>query len=541
MTMETIIYNGKVYVDKDHFEEALYIKDGLIVAVGSNQEIMELAGEGCEKLDAGGKTILPGFIDSHLHLLSVGEYLVLPRLRDARTIDELVEIGRKFIEDKPKLVEGGLIAGGWNQDLFTGEKRMPSRHDLDRISREIPIIFERVCGHVATANTKALELAGLFDEIPKLEGGTIELEEDGTPSGILNEGEAFSYVARHFPRPSLEELESYYISAIDHAVSFGLTSVHSTDARDNNYKEIFELLKKLKREGKLLLRFRHQINLEEPDNLRDFLASEYQDESYDEQLYLGPLKLFKDGSLGGRTALLSKEYQDEPGNFGIEVISNERMDELVGLAHEGAMQVVTHVIGDEAASRVLDSYEKVIKGGNKLRHGLVHTQITDLKLLERIRDLEVACLVQPIFLDYDLHIVDDRVGPELASTSYAFKTMNKLGINTSYGTDSPIEELNPFPGIYCAVTRKDLEGYPERGHYPDERVSLEEAIDSYTLGGAHIEFNEDRKGRLKPGYLADLVIIDRDIFTIPEEEIKDLKVELTMVGGRVVYKKDDKK
>lgn len=534
--MEKIIFNGKIYIEKGVFVQALHIKDGFIKAAGTDEEIRAQAGPEAVFIDAEARTILPGFIDSHLHLLNVGLKLVLPKLEQAKNIDELVEIGQDFIRDNPQMVEDGLLARGWNQDLFVGDKRMPLRQDLDRVSRDIPLVFTRVCGHQATANTKALEMAGLFDDLPQIEGGQIQLDDKGLPNGVLLEGPAINYVASLIPGFSLEDQEKLYLAAVDYALSQGLTTVHSTDARDRNYKEIFPLLRRLRNDGQLKMRFRHQFTLTEMDNFQDFLETEFLRDDYDDLLALGPLKLYKDGSLGARTALLKEDYKDEPGNRGLEVLSNKRTDELVSLAHDKGIQVVTHVIGDEASERTLDSYEKVMDGANKYRHSLVHTQITDSPLLERIASLDVPCLVQPIFLDYDSQIAKSRVGKELASTSYAFKTMLNLGIVTAYGTDAPIEDLKTFENIYSAVSRKRLEG-DGGAFYPQERVSIEEAIDSYSLAGAYVEFNEDRKGRLKPGYMADLIILDRDIFTVPVEEIKNIQVDMTMVDGKVVYKR----
>ncbi len=534
--MKKIIYNGKIYIEEGHFEEAVYIEDGFIKRTGSSEELLKEA-EGCQLIDAGGRTILPGLNDSHLHLGSIGEWFLLPRLGLAKSIEDLVDIGRDYMAKNPELSKEGFIGNGWNQDLFTGDRAMPTRWDLDKISREVPIVFYRVCGHVASANSKALELAGVLDKLPEIEGGLIEVDHRGEVTGILHEGGATGYVARVIPDFSEEDWEKIYLSAQDYALSVGLTSVQSTDARDEGFKGVIALLNKLEEEKKLKIRYRHQLSLMDVDKLKDYLAMKKT--SLDRKLLdYGPLKLFKDGSLGGRTALMRRAYKDDPDNQGVEVLTSRRMDELVALADKSGMQVITHAIGDRAIEETLDSYERVIEDGKNInRHGLVHCQITDRKLLERIAALGVINLVQPIFLDYDLHVVEARVGRELASTSYAFRSMDELGIPTSYGTDAPIEDCNPFPSIYCAVTRKDLKGYPEGGHFPEERVSLSRAIDNYSLASAYSEFKEDIKGRIKPGYLADMIVLDRDIFTIDEDEIKDVKVELTLVGGEVVYKR----
>ncbi len=536
--MKTVIYNGKAYIHRGHFEQAILISDGLIEKVGTNEEVLAFAPEECEKIDANGKTILPGINDAHLHLGFIGEFLVLADLSNARSINEVVQCGKRFMQENPEAVKYGLHGIGWNQDYFTDEKRIINRHDLDLISTEIPIVFERVCGHIVSSNTKAIEMAGITDQTPQFDGGVFEIGEDGQPNGIFNENAVYEII-KTIPSWTAEELQQLYIRAIEYAVSVGLTSVQSNDVRDNNYKEIFALLHKLYDEGKMLLRYRHQFSFLKLENFKKFLESEFKNGKYDNKvLALGPLKLFKDGSLGARTGLMRHEYLDDPGNNGVASLSDEQMDELCGLAVENGIQVVTHVIGDAAIDQTITNYERSMKNGkNLLRHGVVHCQITDLPILERIAMLDILAMVQPIFLNYDLHVVESRVGKKLASTSYAFHTLDKLNAHVAYGTDAPVESCNPFPNIYSAVVRKDLAGFPEGGFYPEECVDVEQAIDHYTIGSAYAEFQEDVKGRIQPGYYADLIILERDIFTIPVDEIKDIKVVMTMMGGKVVYQK----
>lgn len=536
--MKTVIYNGKVYLERDKFAQAILINDGLIEKTGTNEEILSMAPSDCEKIDAKGKTILPGLNDSHQHLGYIGEWLILADLSSARSIDDIVYIGKKFIEENPDLCKYGLTGIGWNQDYFIDEKRIPNRHDLDRISTEIPIVFKRVCAHVVSANTKAIEMAKITAETPQFDGGVFEIGEDGKPNGIFNEN-ATDEIQKVIPNHTAKEWEQIYIKAMEYAVSVGITSVQSNDVRDRNYKEVFELLHKLFDEGKMLLRYRHQISLLNMKNFKDFIETEYKHGKYDNKfLSLGPLKLFKDGSLGARTGLMRNEYMDDPNNFGVASLSDEQMDALCSIAAENGIQVITHVIGDGAVEQTVTNYERVMNGeDNILRNGVVHCQITDSPLLERIAKLGILAFVQPIFLHYDIHIVESRVGNELARTSYAFNTLDKLGVHVSYGTDAPIEDCNPFPNIYCAVTRKDLNGFPEGGFYPEECVDVMQAIDNYTIGSAYAEFQEEVKGRILPGYYADLIILDRDIFTIPVDEIKDVKVNLTMVDGKIVYQK----
>ncbi|WP_317921570.1 amidohydrolase [Tepidimicrobium xylanilyticum] len=530
--LATILINGKIYVEKNNFVEALLIEDGIIKQIGSNEEVLK--NNANEIIDLGGKTVLPGFNDSHLHLIYVGAVMSCCNLNSAKSIDEIIQIGKEFLEKNEGIT--ALYGRGWNQDYFiSGEKRLLNRHDLDKISSEIPIIFDRVCGHVAVGNTRAIESLGI-DGNTVVDGGTIELDEQGNPNGIFNEN-AVSLIKSAIPEKSNEDIEGEFLKAANYALSLGITSVQSCDVSNKEFKNMFKIIHNIYDNRKTKLRYGAQFNFQDIEDFREYLETEFKEGQYDEKfLSKGALKLFKDGSLGARTALMLKDYEDAAGIRGVEALTDEQLESLCNLATEHGIRVVTHAIGDGAIESVIKAYEKTMTDGeNPLRHGIVHCQITSREQLERIARLNIPVMYQPIFLDYDLKIVEFRVGKELASTSYAFNTLYKLGAPISFGTDAPVEDCNPFPNIYCALTRKGLDGKPEGGFYPQERMELEDIIDAYTIGSAYNEFKENFKGRLKPGYVADLIVLDRDIFTIDESEIKDIKVEKTMVDGEFVY------
>lgn len=542
--METLFYNAKVYLEREKFAEAVLVRDGIIAKVGTDDEFLKEAGKDCKKIDCQKKTIIPGLNDSHMHLLVLGESLQTVKLTNSKSIDEIIERCRKFIKENPELSKNGVFAIGWNQDLFEGDKRIPNRHDADKISTEIPIILRRVCGHQMVSNTKAIEMLGIDGSSEQYEGGTFEIGEDGYPNGIFTEN-ACRHLRKVIPEFSLEDRERMAIEAMKHAVSFGVTSVQSNDLGAvvlGEKDKYFKMFCKIYEEGKGLLRYHHQITFQSPEELKEYaengelVKGNYPEDSW---VTLGPLKLFKDGSLGARTAMLENDYADDPRNRGEERFDEKYIEDLCKAADEHGMQIVTHVIGDAAINSVMKTYEKLIKDGkNPLRHALIHCQITNRKMLENIAEKNVLVMYQPIFLDYDIHIVESRCGKELASTSYAFNTLDKLGGKISYGTDCPVEGCNPFPNIYCAVTRKDLKGSPVEGFYPEECVDIYTAVDAYTEGSAYAEFMENKKGRIKEGFYADMVILDRDIFTVNPLEIKDIQPLLTMVGGKVVYEKN---
>lgn len=533
------LVNAKVYVQRGCFEQAVLVEGGIIKAVGKNDEIIKLAGSDAEIIDCGGKTLIPGLNDTHLHLLMVGDSLVRVNITDVTSIEMMIERVKEFIKQHPERCKDGVHSVGWNQDLFTdGEKRIPTRHDLDKISTEIPIVLERVCGHVITANTKALEMRGIGKGTPQFKGGTFELEQDGYPNGVFTEN-ACGEILSVFPEPSLEECETRFLAAMDYAVSCGLTSVQSNDAgTSGSFDSVFQMIHNVYDGGKAKLKYHHQVCCFDVDTLKSYIAGEYTKGDYSHPwLSLGPLKLFKDGSLGGRTATMRNGYVDDPGNLGVEAMSDELMCEMCKIASDANMQVVTHVIGDKAIEDTVACYETVLKNGNPLRHGLVHCQITDLFLIERIVKDELTIMYQPIFLDYDMHAVLPRCGEKLSSTSYAFGTAQRMGGHVSYGTDSPVEDLNPFPNIYSAVTRKDKTGYPDGGFFPNECVDVCSAIDAYTAGSAYNQFMENTKGRIKAGFEADMVLLDKDIFTCDPMEIRDIKPVMTMVGGIKVFER----
>ena len=565
--MKTVLTNGKIYIERGAFCEALLIEDGIIRMTGTNEEVLTAAGcgeagSGSDSpavIDCAGQTVVPGFNDTHMHLLQFSEFIAGVRTEDATSIGMLVERCRDFMAEHPDRVAHGMHAMGWNQDLFTDEKRMPNRHDLDRISLGIPIVLERVCGHIASANTKAIDLflAQNGGTVPVIEDGEIELDDAGYPTGIFKEL-AVNVIADTIPKYTPEEWHDLVLEGMQYAARHGYTSLQSNDIGFSGLREedVFRILKDVRDSGRMAVRYRHQSAYFTLESFEESLKNgEYAaaDEEYDADgsaapgrdgtpagpmLTLGPLKLFADGSLGARTALLGQDYADEPGNHGLVWTPLEDLHAYAKLANQYGVQVITHAIGDQAVRNILDVYEAADPTGtNPNRNVINHCQITDRECLDRIRDGHILTAVQPIFLEYDIHMAEDRVGPELASTSYAFGTLVREGVHQSFGTDAPVEDLAPLPNIYTAVTRKDLNCEPAEGWYPDECMDIYDAVDCATIEGAYMEFAEDVKGRLKPGYLADLVILDKDIFTCPADEIKDAAPVLTMVGGKVVYQR----
>ena len=536
--------NAKVYVNRDEFAEAVLVDGDRIVSVGSEEAVtksLSLCNGDAKVVDCEGKTLVPGFNDSHMHLFGLGLNLRQADLFVAKSVEDVISISKKFMEDYPERVERGLYAAGWNQDYFD-EPVMPLRRDMDRVSTEIPVCLERACGHIVVGNSKLIE-------IMKDAGITVTAEEEET--GIFREN-AGKVAKEMVPGLREDEIVDAALQAMKRCAMFGVTSVQSNDAQFvfKDHGLVNRVLDKLYGpEHPAPIRYRQQISFESPADFAEAVKSgTYSPDKTGPSdaalggsesvswLYNGPLKLFTDGSLGARTAHMRNGYADDPGNYGVENITFEEMEEYCVKAREGGVQVVAHGIGDGAVEKIVDVYEKVFGPENPLRCGIIHCQITDEALLKRIADLNIPTFVQPIFLDYDIMMAEDRCGRELASTSYAFKTLSLAG-HMAFGTDCPVEDCNPFDGIYCAVTRKRKNGQPEGGWNAHECVDVYAAVDAYTIESAYMEFAETYKGRIKEGYLADMVLLDRDIFTIPQGEIKDIKPVLTMTGGKIVFEK----
>lgn len=539
-----LLHNAKVYVEKGVYKEAVLIEEGRIKKVGSNDEVLELACDCTQVIDCEGKTLVPGLNDTHMHLFVFAESLNQAPIEGVSSIDEMVDVCKKFAAEHPAAVTHGIHAMGWNQDLFTsGEKRIPTREDLDKISTDYPIVLERVCGHIYSCNTKAVEMAGITADTPQPAGGEFEIGADGQPNGVFKEA-ATALVNPVVPGFTPDDYHRIILDAQQYAVEHGITSVQSNDIGTSSFNDIqagFDLVKDMIAKDELKIRYGSQTSFPNVEALKSFLTEgEFAHADYGEDplLTVGAVKMFRDGSLGGRTALLRDGYVPDRDNHGIEWHSMEELRSFTKLAAEYGIPVVTHVIGDGAVESVIQAYtEADPEGKNKNRNALIHCQITDAELIDRIVEKNIYVYAQPIFIDYDMTIVEPLCGPELAETSYAFGTLLRRGVHLSYGTDCPVESCNPFRNLYTAITRKGVNGEPADGWYAKECVDRETAIDAYTIESAYAQFLEDRKGRIKEGYYADLALLSDDYFTCDERKILDITSDLTIVKGRIVYQK----
>lgn len=532
--MTTYLYNGKIYQQRDCFVQAMIVENGFITRCGSDEEILPLRNPNDLCINLHGRTVVPGFNDSHLHFLMSAIAFTTVDLYGVASIASLIDRGKRFLFEHNEVHRYALFGRGWNQDYFSDEVRLPTKFDLDKISVEIPVVLARTCGHVVVCNSKALEHCGITALTLQVDGGHHDIDEYGEPLGIFREN-AIGLLASIQNSPSVDEQVTLLKNISRLANSYGITSVQTNDLTigKDGYKEMEQAYCRYSAEQPTV-RIYHQLSFSDLDVFRRYVEDGYHNNETSFHRF-GPLKIFIDGSLGARTALMRGLYVDDSSTMGIACMNQTNLEEWVQTADQHGIQIAIHAIGDGAMTSVLDAYQKVIHNENENRHGIVHCQITDTPLLQRFQAMDVLAYIQPIFLHYDLHIVEDRVGKKLASTSYAFNTMETLGIHTAYGTDSPVEGMNVFHNIHCAVNRQDLNNFPSEGFYPQERVDISTAIDRLTLGSAYASFEENLKGRLLPGYFADLVVLDQPIFDIASSLLKDVLVDLTMVDGQIVF------
>ncbi|MDL2294271.1 amidohydrolase [Ruminococcaceae bacterium OttesenSCG-928-D13] len=540
--MDLILYGGKIVTmdPAQPYAQALAIQDGVIRAVGRNEDILPLARAGTRQINLGGRLLLPGFCDSHMHLLSYGYGLEKAALGDARSLDDLIRIGCDFLARNP---DAAWIQGrGFNNDDWA-DKRLPTRHDLDRISTEIPISFTRICSHTVVVNSKALQLMGAGRGMPQPEGGSIEFDENGEPNGIFRDT-AQNLVYAAVPHPTLRDVRRMLVNAGRDALRCGLTSVHTDDYEaltEREYPLLLDAYFGLAREGKLPVRVYEQCRLHRMDLLQDFLAAGHTTGQGDSLFKIGPFKLLCDGGLGARTALLSRPYADSPETLGHAVYTQDELDSLVATAHNAGMPSALHTIGDGSLDMCLDAIGRAAERNPRpeLRHSVIHCQVTRPDQLRRLRDMGLIAHIQPIFIDYDHRFVSARLGAEREQDSYNWRTMADLGIHYACGSDSPVESFDVLRGIACAVTRMGQDGQPPGGWLPQQALTVEQAVYGYTMGGAYAACEERIKGSLTAGKLADMVVLDRDIFTTPPGEIKDAQVDMTVMGGALVWQRTD--
>jgi len=513
--------------------QALAVRGDRIQAVGSDSEVMSLKGPQTQLVDLHGHFVMPGFNDAHVHLAAAGTQSLEVDLKGVKSLDEFREHIRASAQDSPP---GAWITGGGWDDTLWPVQTLPSRWDIDEVTTDHPVFLYRVDGHMAVANTRALQLASITVASKNPQGGSIDRDSTGEPTGILRDT-AWTAVAAVVPSPTPERRRQALTLALQDLAQWGITS-----AQDYSSWEDFQALEQIQRDGKLTARVSEWLNFD--DSLETLKAHQASHPQSDLMLHTGMLKGFMDGSIGSHTAALLQPYTDDPSNSGLPRYDQAKLTAMTKERVEAGFQVGFHAIGDRGVQMALDAYSeaekdaadkkiKAANGNTNYRLRIEHAQITNLAEIAEFKNLHVVASMQPSHLLTDMNWVETRLGPARAATSYAWARFLDKGVILAFGTDYPVEPVNPFRGLYVAVTRKSEDG--KREYYPDQRITIEQAISAYTVGSAMAEFEETEKGTLAVGKLADLVELDRDVTAVNPPEILGTKVLRTVVGGKTVY------
>ena len=528
---DVVLTNGNIYTVDVRLGrvEAIAITRGKIAAVGTTEEMQHWVGPETKVIDLEGKFVMPGFNDAHTHLANAGQGSLSVNVEGTRSIAEFQQrIRARLSEFEP----GTWVVGrGWDHSLWE-ENRMPTKADLDAVSTSHPMFFTRVDGHSAVANSLALEQAGITRSSEQPEGGEIVRDADGEPTGWLKEN-ATGLVSRLIPAPTSEQRQRGLLLALAEAARYGVTSV-----QDNSSWEDFLALRELKQEGKLTLRVTEWLPFDAPLNRLEEMRKE--GGATDPWLKTGALKGVTDGSGGSLSAAMLEPFANAPDNRGILLYDPEQLKKMVVDRDAAGFQIALHAIGDRANRVALDAFEAALKINKRrnARHKIEHAQFVHRNDFARFKELDVIASMQPCHLLADMRWAPTILGSEREYEGYAIGTMRQAGARLAFGTDYPVEHINPLRGLYAAVTREFEDGGPEGGWLPEEKVSIEEAIRAYTLGSAFAEFEERRKGTLSPGKFADLIVLSQDITNVSPSELLRTDVLLTMVGGKIVYQKE---
>jgi predicted amidohydrolase YtcJ len=533
---DLVIINGKVLtIDKDNpMSEAIAVKGEKIIAVGTTSSISAYIEKGkTEVIDAGGRLVIPGFNDAHVHFGPLDpDYIELRYTTDptafTRKVKELVD------RSKP----GEVIRGGhWEHEMFI-DKKWPTKELIDKVSPENPVILSRADGHSVLVNSFVLKKSGITKNTKDPFGGEIQKDPvTGEPTGILKEN-AENLIrlgkVKTVRTPQEEEARTLqgYLLALKDARQYGVTSVQIPGSAD------FEAYENLLKEGQLTSRVDiGEFLTSDSAQLSKYLMEKQKYSQDSNWIRFGYLKVFIDGTIGSGTALMFAPFADNPKSSGLEMMPYEEFEKMVVKADKMGFQIGTHAIGDKGNFWTLNAYEKAqqVNGKRDSRHRDEHAQTLQLSDIPRFAALGVIPSMQPTHCISDKRFYEKRIGTERSKGAYAWRSLVESGAMLAFGTDYQVEPLNPMEGLYAAVSRKDRLGEEGEGWFPAQKLTMEEAIKFYTLGSAYAQFMENRKGMIKPGYLADIVITDKDLLTIPETEIMKTKVDYTVVGGKVVY------
>ena len=515
-------------------QEAIAVRGDRIQAVGKNTEIEKLKGPQTLVVDLGGHFVMPGFNDAHMHLADAGLQKLSVDLKGVKTLEEF----RQRVLAKVEKAQPGewILGGGWDETMWP-VKALPSRWDLDEVSSGHPVFLDRVDGHLAVANTHALQLASVTIASKDPQGGKIDRDANGQPTGILRDT-AVQAVRSVVPPPTHDMRRQGIEVALADMAAHGVTTVQDYSPQWQN----FLIYEELEKEGKLTARISEWLDFN--DSVEDLKKKRDSHPQPDLMLHTGMLKGFMDGSVGGHTAALLEPYADDPTNTGLPRYDAAKLNEMAKERVLAGFQLGFHAIGDKGVQMALDAFAEAEKaareqkvkganGGDDFRLRVEHAQVTTPAQIARFKELKVVASMQPSHLLTDMRWAKERLGPKRAADCYMWAAFLNKGVTLAFGTDFPVEPVSPFRGLYAAVSRRSENGKEE--FFPEQKLTMDQAIAAYTTGSAFAEFEEKEKGELVPGMLADFVVLDRDVTAVSAEKVLATKVLRTVVGGKSVY------
>lgn len=518
---DLILHNGNIYIVDEAFstEEAMAVKAGSIVATGSSDEVLKRF-HADQVIDLEGNYVYPGLIDAHCHFLGYGKSLLHADLTGTSSFEEIIEILKKRQIEYPS---EWVLGRGWDQNDWE-IKEFPSNELLNEAFPENPVLLRRIDGHAAIANSAALKLAGI-DEKSAIQGGSL-IKKNGKLTGVLVDN-AINLVGRIIPEPGKQELIKVILKGEANCFAVGLTSVHDAGL---DYETI-DLIDSLQRSGELSMRIYAMLSAGEK-NYQQYM---YKGMHKTDKLNVRSIKLFADGALGSRGALMLEPYSDDPGNVGLAVSGTEYLLEQCRLAYEYGYQVNTHCIGDSANRLVLDIYASLLDGKNDRRWRIEHAQVIHPEDMRKFGANNIIPSIQSTHATSDMYWVDERIGDVRLKGAYAYKQLMEENGWIPNGSDFPVESINPLYGYYALSTRKDNEGFPAKGFQAENGLSREDAFRAMTTWAARAAFEENEKGSLETGKMADFIITEVDLLSIPAKEIPGARILETWLGGDKVY------
>ncbi|MEO9964932.1 MAG: amidohydrolase [Reichenbachiella sp.] len=538
---DLVLFNGNIYTlnDTQPKAEALAVTDGKIVYVGNNVNANQWVADTTSIIDLEGKTLTPGLIEGHAHLMGIGENLLNLDLLETKSYEEIIEMVQAKVEEAE---DGEWILGrGWHQDKwYVLPENMingfPAHNKLSEISPNNPVVLSHASGHAVLANAKAMELAGITKDTPDPEGGTIFKDLGGNPTGILNET-AELLLEGIIPEDSDERRIQVLNMAIEECLKNGITSFHDAGAK----QKTIDLYESFLNNGLLKIRLYVMLDGSKEELLENWYASGPKIGLGDNYLTIRSIKLYSDGALGSRGALLLEDYSDAPGVQGLRITPADQIMRVAEQGTKNGFQIATHCIGDRANHEVLDMYEIILKSDTTRanpRFRIEHAQHIAGTDIPRFGELGIIPSMQAIHMSSDRPWAIDRLGESrIIEGAYMWQELISTGANVMNGTDAPVEPLNPLANYYASITRQTLEGKPNNGYEPEQRMNRTQALKAYTINNAYGAFEEDIKGTIEIGKVADFTVLSKDIMEVPAAEILTTEIEYTIVNGEVLYQK----